>query len=232
MRERTTRLGFGAFDVSVGRVHHAARQAKGTMNDAFVAAVVAGLGAYHEACGRSVTELRMTLPISVRAETDPLGGNRFVPVRFVVPVIVHDPAAMIATISGLVHQWRDGPALALAGGLGVALNGLPTSALTAVFGSMLRNVDFVATNVPGPREPAHLAGAEILRQYAFAPPSGAAVNVALLSYAGQCCIGVNMDRGAIPDPGLMVRSLRAGFDEILALAEPLEASEPPRGCAS
>jgi lactate dehydrogenase-like 2-hydroxyacid dehydrogenase len=95
---------------------------------------------------------------------------------------------------------------------------LPSPAVTQVFGSMLRNVDFVATNVPGLPVPAYLAGAELLRQYAFAPPSGAALNVALLSHVGHCCIGVNIDRAAIADPDLLVSCLQEGFDEIIVHA--------------
>ena len=111
----------------------------------------------------------MTLPISVRGKDDPVAGNRFVPVRFTVPVAAQDPATAIATISRMVREWRNGPALKLTDTLAAALNVLPTTELTQVFRSLLRNVDFVATNVPGLRAPAYLAGAKVLRQYAFAP---------------------------------------------------------------
>jgi hypothetical protein len=124
----------------------------------------------------------------------------------------------IPAISRLVREWREGPALGLTDALASVLNGLPSPAVTQVFGSMLRNVDFVATNVPGLPVPAYLAGAELLRQYAFAPPSGAALNVALLSHVGHCCIGVNIDRAAIADPDLLVSCLQEGFDEIIVHA--------------
>jgi len=218
MRSRTTKLEFGAFDVDLEQLHDAAGRANGTLNDAFLAAVLAGLRRYHDGCGKPVAELRMTLPISVRGKDDPVAGNRFVPVRFTVPVAAQDPATAIATISRMVREWRNGPALKLTDTLAAALNVLPTTELTQVFRSLLRNVDFVATNVPGLRAPAYLAGAKVLRQYAFAPPSGAAVNVSLLSNVDCCCIGVNMDRGAIGDPQLLMRSLREGFEEILALS--------------
>ena len=185
-----------------------------------MAAVASGLASYHEACGHPVTELRMTLPISVRARDDVGSGNRFVPVRFVLPVFAHEPARMVASVSLLVRAWRSGPALPLAVGLSVALNTLPTPVLAPLFGSLLRNVDFVATNVPGLRGPVYLAGAEVRRQYAFAPPSGAALNVSLLSHGESCCIGVNMDPGAVEDPALLVASLRGSFGEILATAGP------------
>ena len=224
MRSRTSKLGFGAFDVDFEGLHDAAGRANGSLNDAFIAGVVAGLRRYHDGCGLPVSELRMTLPISVRGKDDALAGNRFVPVRFTVPVTAPDTATSVATISRLVREWRNGPALTLTDTLAAALNVLPTAELTQVFRSLLRNVDFVATNVPGLRAPAYLAGAKVLRQYAFAPPSGAAVNVALLSNVDCCCIGVNMDRGAIDDPQLLMRSLREGFEEVLALSAPADPS--------
>ncbi len=49
----------------------------------------------------------------------------------------------------------------------------------------------------------------------FAPPSGAAFSIALLSHHDQCCIGVNMDAAAVPDPEELMRCLREGFDEVL-----------------
>jgi hypothetical protein len=53
--------------------------------------------------------------------------------------------------------------------------------------------------------------------YAFAPPSGAAINVSLISHCDTCCIGVVSDTAAIPDPELLLSCLRGGFDEVLEL---------------
>ncbi len=52
--------------------------------------------------------------------------------------------------------------------------------------------------------------------YAFAPPAGAAFNVALISHCDTCCIGVVIDTTAVPDPDVLLGCLRAGFDEMLA----------------
>jgi hypothetical protein len=53
--------------------------------------------------------------------------------------------------------------------------------------------------------------------YAFAPPVGAAFNVALISHCDTCCIGVVIDTAAVPDTDVLLASLREGFDEVLAL---------------
>lgn len=230
MRGRSTRLAFAAFDVDLRGLHAAARVAGGSLNDAFVASVAGGLRRYHQVKGRPVTSLRITLPMSTRRPGDPLTANRFTPVRFEVPLVPADPTALVPAVASLVRQWRQGPALGMSDALAVVLSALPAPALAGVFGSLLRNVDFVATNVPGLQAPSYLAGARVVRQYAFAPPSGAAVNVAMLSHVDQCCIGVNMDPAAVDRPALLVRSLREGFDEVLALAPPAAdaPSDPAR----
>jgi hypothetical protein len=118
----------------------------------------------------------------------------------------------------LSRQARDEPAIHLTDTLAGVLNQLPTTVATALFGSMLKGADFVTSNVPGIPFPVYLAGAELLDNYAFGPLSGSAANITLVSHCDTCCIGVNVDRVAVPDRDEFVQSLRSGFDEVLALA--------------
>ena len=80
---------------------------------------------------------------------------------------------------------------------------------------MLKGVDLTITNVPGIPLPVFLAGAEVLREWALAPPSGAALSVALLSHLDTACIGVVCDTGAVHDVDGFVACLVDGFDEVL-----------------
>jgi hypothetical protein len=98
------------------------------------------------------------------------------------------------------------------------LNRLPTATTTALFGGMLKCCDFVTSNIPGAPVPVYVAGARVERLYAFAPPAGAAFNVALISHCDTCCVGVVIDTAAVPDHEMLLGSLRTGFDEVLALA--------------
>lgn len=68
-------------------------------NDAFLAAVGAGLRRYHERHGTSVDKLRVTMPISIRRPEHPIGGNRITLMRFKVPVGIVDPVKRISTRS-------------------------------------------------------------------------------------------------------------------------------------
>ncbi len=188
------------------------------MNDAFVAAVLGGMQRYHEFHGASIDDLRMVMPINLRENGAALGGNHFTPARFLVPLTIKDPSDRIVAVGKLTREVRAEPAVQLTDALAGILNQLPTTITTAVFGSMLKGADFITSNVPGAPFEIFSAGAALERMYAFAPLAGAAINVTLLSNAGTCCIGVNVDSVAVPDSDTFLRCLDEGFAEILALA--------------
>jgi WS/DGAT/MGAT family acyltransferase len=205
------------FDVPFDELKRGAKAADGSVNDAFVAAVTNGLARYHERHGEPVESLRMTIPISLRTASDAPGGNRFAPARFGVPVSADDPREQMRAVGSLVREWRAEPALHMTGQLAFVLNRFPTAMTTALFGSMLKCGDFVTTNVPGAPVPVYVAGAHVERFYAFAPPTGASVNVSLISHCDQCCIGIVIDTAAVPDHDVLVQCLRDGFDAVCAL---------------
>jgi diacylglycerol O-acyltransferase / wax synthase len=206
------------FDVPLDDLRRVAKASDGSLNDVFVAAVIGGARRYHERHGAAPVELRMTLPINLRQGDDDAGGNRFAPARFPVPAGIEDPRARIAALGGLIREWRAEPALQMTSALAGILNRFPTATTTALFGGMLKCCDFVTSNIPGAPVPVYVAGAGVERLYAFAPPAGAAFNVALISHCDTCCIGVVIDTTAVPDPDVLLACLRAGFDEVLALA--------------
>ncbi len=217
MNERSMARRVAAFDLPLDGMKAAAREVGGSVNDAFVAGVLGGLVRYHELHGQPVDRLRMVMPVNLRAEGDSLGGNHFTPARFQVPTGIDDPAERMREVGRICRAMREEPAIRLTDAMAGVLNQLPSTLTTAVFGAMLKGSDFVATNIPGSPVPLYVAGAELQRFYAFAPLSGTAMNVALLSYAGTCCIGVITDRGAVPDIDTMVGCLEAGFEEVLAV---------------
>jgi diacylglycerol O-acyltransferase len=205
------------FDIPVDELLAAAHRADSSLNDAFLASVAGGMRLYHERHDAPVDSLRVTMPINLRRKDDPSGSNRFTPARFTLPVATVDAAKRMHQLGELARNWRAEPSLPLTDVIAGTLNSLPASATTSIFGSMLKAIDFVATNVPGLKHRAYLAGAEVVREYAFAPPSGSAFSVALMSHVGHCCIGINSDTSAIPDPDVLTACLREGFDEVLSV---------------
>ncbi len=206
------------FDVLLDDMRRVAKSTDASLNDVFVAAVVGGVRRYHERHGAAPIQLRMTLPINLRQGDDNAGGNRFAPARFPVPTAIEDPRERIAALGALVREWRAEPALQMTSTLAGILNRLPTATTTALFGGMLKCCDFVTSNIPGAPVTVYVAGARVERLYAFAPPAGAAFNVALISHCDACCVGIVIDTTAVPDPELLLGCLHAGFGEVLALA--------------
>ena len=216
--ERSLDRRVACFDFKLDKLKRAASAAGGTDNDAFVAGVVGGLRSYHERHDSDVSDLRMIMPISFRPEGAALGGNHFTPGRLLVPMSIEDPAERVREIGARARALREEPAVALSHSVAGVLNRLPRRVATVLFGSMLKGADFVTSNVPGAPFPLYLCGSKVEEMYAFAPLSGAATNVTLLSYRGRACIGVHTDARAIPDTKAFTKAVRRGIREVLALA--------------
>ncbi len=219
MTGRSLSVHFDAITVPLAEMRAASKRADGKLNDAFVAAMVGGLRRYHDEHGSPVDSLRMTMPINIRNdETSDLAGNQFAPARFTVPLTIDDPVERMRVIRELVAFQRAEPALALTEPLAGLLYRLPTTVSTGIFGSLLRGVDFVTSNVPGVPIPVFLAGARLQAQFAFGPMSGAASNLTLLSYLDEVQIAVNTDPAAVPDPDVFLACLQDSVAEICKLA--------------
>ena len=204
----------GVHHVPMAPLREAAHRCGGALNDGFVAGVAGGLRRYHEKHGVAVGDLHLTMPISLRTKADGMGGNRITLMRFDVPVGEPDPAARIRAIhqlTGAVRRERSLPYTQLIAG---ALNLMPRWYI----GSILRHVDFLASDVPGVPVPVFLGGAAVRAQYAFGPTIGSSVNVTLLTYVDTCAMGINVDTAAIPDYDVFHDAVAASFDELLALA--------------
>jgi WS/DGAT/MGAT family acyltransferase len=213
MTERRLLRHVELLDVPVADLRAAGAAVGGTLNDAFLAAVAGGMRIYHQRHTACVAALRVTMPISVRTDTDGIGGNRITLVRLDLPVGITDPRARMARVHEICRSERDEPALAHSEAVAAALNLLPVS----VTGSMLHHTDLLASNVPGFDLEAYVAGARVEGFYAFGATLGSAANITLMSYDGMANIGINVDSGAVPDPDVFLDSVREGFAEVVAV---------------
>ncbi len=192
-------------------MRRAGAAAGGTVNDAFMAGIAGGLRIYHLRHGASVTELLVTLPISVRGPDDPPGGNRITLQRFRVPVGVEEPVERVRAIHRCCRAARTERSLPYTDAIAGALNVLPSG----VLGSILKRVDFLASDVAGFPGPTYLCGAHLSGYYAFGPTIGSAMNATLFSYGDLCCIGVTVDTAAVPDHEVLAECLGQGFSEVI-----------------
>ncbi len=212
---RMTASNYRTIDVPTAAMRRASKAAGGRLNDTFLAGITAGLYRYHERHGADVHELRVAMPISQRNSEHTEGGNHVTVMRFTVPVDAETPAERVAAMHRAVDVVRHEPSLDHTETIAGFLNLMPKG----VIGAMLKGVDFLASNVPGVPAPIWLEGQRVRRFYPFGPTAGSAMNVTLMSYDDQCCIGVNADAAAIPDPDVLAECMREGFDEVLRLAK-------------
>jgi diacylglycerol O-acyltransferase len=205
-------------DVPLAWMRAAGKAADGSVNDVFLAALTGALRLYHEPAGAVPDALPIGFPVSLRRDDDPLGGNRFSGARIAAPVGTVDPAERIQLIREQVLEARDEPALDFVAKLSPVLARVPPAIVTRMTERVTRSIDLQASNFPGLTRPAYLAGARVTRMYPFGPAPGSAAMVTMLSHNGICCIGITADAAAIPDVGGFAECVRAGFEEVLALA--------------
>ena len=208
---------FGVLDCQLADLKAAARKAGGSVNDAYIAAVLGGMRRYHRRHGVELDEMPMAMPVSLRKSDDPMGGNKWAGAMFAAPVGVEDPQERIATLRGIVLSLRVEPALDTFSLLAPVLNRMP-SVVGAAVARIAGAADLSASNFPGAPYETYMAGAKVERAYPFGPLPGVAVMAAMESYAGTCCFGLTIDGSVVHDPKVLVDCMRDGLAEVLAVA--------------
>jgi hypothetical protein len=158
----------------------------------------------------------MAVPVNLRSDDDPAGGNRFAGVNLAAPVGIVDPAKRIQQVRKQMTQKREERAIDLVGAVAPILSLLPDAVLESVAGSIVAS-DVQASNIPIYPGDTFIAGAKIVRHYGLGPLPGVAMMAVLVSRAGYCTITTRYDKASITDSNLWARCLAEGFDEVLAL---------------
>jgi diacylglycerol O-acyltransferase len=208
-------------DVPLGDLRAAAHAAGCHLNDAYLAALADGVERYHDRHGQRLQNLHVTVPVSIRRKRDAIGGNRITLTRISLPGQIADPTQRMRRIATVMRRWRHEPALGHTQEIAFGLNLVPRAYLGGVF----KRMDLVASDVPGIPQPVWLAGAKLIGYYPFGPTIGAAFNATLMSYAGTCNVGVNIDTSAVADPDDLIACVHAGFSDVLAVG-----ATPTRSC--
>lgn len=200
--------------VDLGELRAAGRRAGGTINTAFVTAVV--LGVHDHASLAGPRTVRVAVPVNVRPAAAAGGGNHWTPSLVDIPVPIDpEPDALATTVRGACAALRDDPTRPLLPLVAAGLRPLPDAAAAAVFGAVSSRIDVAASNVPGSPEPLWLCGRPVEALVPFGPLTGAAVNVTLLSHGTTAHIGISSDPAAIDDPDGLHRCLHHAFTAVV-----------------
>jgi diacylglycerol O-acyltransferase / wax synthase len=212
----------------VGELLTVKRAREASLNDVALAVVA---GALRElALLRHVVPapLKVMVPVSRRgAGEEAAMGNRIAFVFITLPVNVSDPLARLAAIraetAAFKETGRAGGGEALLQGLG--LLPLALQGPLARFAASPRMYNLVVSNVPGPRMPVYLLGAECVEVLPAIPLSdGHALSVGVFSLRDSLCFGAYADPEALPQARELPGAIAAAAADLIqasGVREPL-----------
>jgi hypothetical protein len=207
---------FGTLECEFGDLRRAAKAAGGTLNDAFVCALLGGLRRYCAAQGEDLDDVPISMPVAMRSADEAMGGNKFAAAYFLVPSGIADPVERIRAMHERVDRVRSEPALGFLGAVTLVLNRTPSGLAAAILGSVGGAV-LTTSSWPGISEDRYMAGARFERMFVFAPLPGTVLTSAMCTHCGVCCIAINVDGEVFKDLDVLWPAMQEGLDEILAL---------------
>jgi len=194
-----------------------------TVNDVLIASVTGALRSFMLAAGEKLTdvsEVRATVPVNLRPlEHAKSLGNHFGLVFLSLPVGVSNPLERVYRINERMNELKTGRQATVAFGLLSLLGMAPSSLQKPALELLSEKASTVLTNVPGPREPLFLAGAQVRDMMFWVPQTGnVGVGISILSYNGQIFFGLLTDRRLVPDPARIIQRFRPELENLLSLA--------------
>lgn len=214
--QRSLSCEFTLLEIPIDKLKQAARNADVTLNVVFVAAVADAFGMYHRRNDHQLDEFRLNMPVNKRTAGDAATGNHWAPARFLVPCGDLDSGARLHQVEGVITTAMHDPVLDFSEILYKGMALLPGPAAERLAGSLMKGVDLAATNVPGPPVPIYTCGTRVTSMAAFAPKSGAAANIGLLTYDGTAFVGINSDPVGVANPAEFTECLAGAFAKYTA----------------
>ena len=200
----------------------------GTANDVALAVLTGGLRSWFDGHHEPLEELQALCPVSLREPgTASEWGNRTGLMMIPLPLAEPDPARRLEMISERTARAKARHEGAAVLALADAADHLPAT-IPNYMGAALRSliahqtlINLVITNVPGPREPVWLMGAEAEAIVPIVPlGSNTALGVALASYLDTLTIGLYADPDRCPDLDQLATAITDETDRLLTASSP------------
>ncbi len=205
----------------------------GTVNDAMLTVIAGALRGWllsRAAPMRAATSVRALVPVSVTDAPDVAASPGITtrpsgvrPLLVDLPVGEPDPLLRLAQVQYAMATHRSSGRAVGADTL-ASLSGFAPPTLHAVgaraaVGLTRRMFSLVITNVPGPQWPLYAAGARMTEIFPIVPLNpGQAFSIALSSYDGGVYYGINADRDAMPDVGVLADLIEESLAELVTAA--------------
>ncbi|MDT8448605.1 MAG: wax ester/triacylglycerol synthase family O-acyltransferase [Wenzhouxiangellaceae bacterium] len=164
-------------------------------------------------------EIRATVPVNLRPlEHARELGNHFGTVFLDLPVWESNPLARVYRVAENMHHLKSSKQATVSLGLLATVGMAPAAVQQATLELFSRKASTVLTNVPGPRQPLYMAGAEIGQMMFWVPQSGSiGMGISILSYNDQVFCGVITDNKLVPDPERICDDFAIEFENLLHL---------------
>jgi WS/DGAT/MGAT family acyltransferase len=191
--------------VRLSRVKAAAKRRGVTINDLLLTALA---GALHEELGGPAgtpDEIHVMVPFNLRALDEPVPaelGNDFALILLQLPTGRMDAAERLGEVHSRMSEIKESHEGPISYGILSAMGMTPPWMEDRLIGFFSEKASLVVTNVPGPGQRLHFAGAPIERVMVWAPCSGnLGLTVSIFSYAGEVTSGFMADTGLVdPEP--------------------------------
>ena len=218
LQHRSQRSRSASADVDVQDLRAAAIRSKTTVNDAYLATLCGALRIYHDAVGRPIEAISMSVPVNMRTVVDRDAVSASSDVTIAAPVSVVNPGERMRLVHRLVAAGRIEPALDVLDALTPLMTPLPDPVLEAV--SELRPVpDVQVRHIRGSRTEQYVAGARVLRAYTLCTKHRVAIAAALTTRADRGTITARYDAAAVAHPDTWDRALAQAVAETNAYAQ-------------
>ena len=222
--------------VGVERLLDVKRAWGGSLNDVALAVVAGALRQLALLRRVAPAPVKVMVPVSRRGEDEMADmGNRIAFVFITLPVHLRDPLARLRAICDETAAFKESERAsggeALMSGLGLLPR--PLQAPVARYAASPRMYNLVVSNVPGPRMPVYLLGAECVEVFPAIPLSeGHALSVGVFTLRDRVCFGVYADPEALPQVGELPAALSVATLELSAIAaQPSQPQRKPRAAA-
>jgi diacylglycerol O-acyltransferase len=205
-----------------------------TVNDLLIAAVTGAFRSYLLAEGETLSidkEIRATVPVSLRPlEHAKELGNHFGLVFLSMPIGIANPLERVYLVNERMNELKSSKQAAVAFGLLSALGMAPSAVQKPALDLLSEKATAVLTNVPGPRVPLYLAGAQVKNMMFWVPQTGnVGLGVSILSYNGMVFFGLIVDRKLVRHPQRIIERFHPELENLLHLA--LLISDEGRPCS-
>lgn len=221
-----------ADDLSFAAVRRFARKQGVTINDVFLAALAGAFGRYLRAVEGTLApdqNVRISVPVNLRAPGDGRTGNSFGLVLVDLPVGLEGPHARLDLVAERMALLKKSPEARATFASLVAAGHLPVVAEKRLVNFVGGKAAAVVSNLPGPRRALRLGGARLASMVFWPPQTGdIGVGVSCLSYAGRVTVGVSADTAQIADPQQLVDAFRAELTAMLGAPPTVRRAGPRR----